>query len=129
MLLFGHPHIEHEKLYHVSSIEAIEHTPSNSVLLFDYDNEVFELIEHARENALEFALNISSVKEAIICENLEAKYLLLSDELAPSVQKTADTYLFDAKVLVYITDENAIEDLASEGVDGAIFAEAIIKVS
>lgn len=129
MLLFGHPHIEHEKLYHISSIEAIEHTPSNSVLLFDYDNEVFELIEHAKENALEFALNIFSLKEAIICENLEAKYLLLSAELASSVQKAADTYLFDAKILVHIEDEDAIEDLASEGIDGAIFAEAIIKVS
>ena len=129
MLLFGHPHIPHEKLYHISSIEAIEHTPSNSVLLFDFDKEVFELIEYAKENALEFALNIFSLKEAIICENLEAKYLLLSTELASSVQKAADTYLFDAKVLAHIKDEDDIEDLASEGIDGAVFAEAVIKVS
>jgi len=128
MLLFGHPHIEHEKLYHISSIEAIEHTPANSTLLFSYDNEVFELIRHARENALEFALDISSLKEAIIGENLDAKYLLLNHEIAKSVQKAADTYVFDAKVLVHIEDDESIETLASEGIDGVIFAEAVIKI-
>jgi len=128
MLLFGHPHIEHEKLYHISSIEAIEHTPANSTLLFSYDNEVFELIRHAQENALEFALNISSLKEAIIGENLDAKYLLLNHEIAKSVQKAADTYVFDAKVLVHIEDDESIETLASEGIDGVIFAEAVIKI-
>ena len=128
MLLFGHPHVEHEKLYHISSIEAIEHTPANSTLLFSYDEEVFELVEYARENVLEFALDISSLKEAIISENLDAKYLLVNHEIAKSVQKAADTYIFDAKVLVHVEDEESIETLANEGVDGVIFAEAIIKV-
>jgi len=129
MLLFGHPHITHEKLYHISSIEAIEHTPPNSTLLFSYDNEVFELIAYARENALDFALDISSLKEAIISENLDAKYLLVQHEIAKRVQKAADTYLFDAKVLVHAETEESIEALANEGIDGLILAEAIIKVS
>ncbi|MDF1880212.1 hypothetical protein JHD50_02650 [Sulfurimonas sp. MAG313] len=129
MLIFGHPHIENEKLYHINSIQAIEHTPSNSVLLFDFDAEVYELIEYAKENALEFALNISSLKDAILGENLDAKYLLLSQELAYPVQKAADAYLFDAKILVHGENEDIIEGLASKGIDGLIFAQAIIKVS
>ena len=129
MLIFGHPHIPHEKLYHINSIEAIEHTPSNSVLLFDFDNEVFELIEHARENALEFAINITSLKEALICENLDARYLLITQTLASQVQKAADTYLFDAKILVHIEEEDTMESLAQIGADGVIFAEAVIKVT
>ena len=129
MLLFGHPHVEHEKLYHISSIEAIEHTPSNSLLLFTYNSEVFDLVEHAQTNALEFALDVTSLKDAIIGENLDAKYLLVTHEIAKSVQKAADTYLFDAKVLVHVQDEESIETLADEGIDGLIFAEAIIKIS
>lgn len=129
MILLGHPHINSEKLYHVNSIEAIAHTPSNSVLLFSYDKEVFELIDHAYKNALEFAVDVHSLKEAIICENLNAKYILIDKEIASSVQKAADTYIFDAKVLAHIENDDEIEALASEGVDGAIFSEAIIKIS
>lgn len=129
MLLFGHPHIINEKFYHVNSIEAIAHTPSNTCLLFSYDEEVFELVDHAQANALEFAMDISTLTEGIISENLDAKYLLVNDEIARSVQKAADTYLFDAKVLVHIKDESSIEALAEEGIDGVIFAQAIIKIS
>ena len=129
MLIFGHPRIDHEKFYHIASIEAIEHTPSNSLLLFDFDAEVFELIEHAQTNALSFAVNVASLKDAILAENLDATYILINSDMATSVQKAADTYLFDAKILVHAKDESQIEELASEGVDGLIFAEAIIKVS
>jgi len=129
MLLFGHPHVEHAKFYHIGSIEAIAHTPSNSLLLFSYNSEVFELIEYANANALKFALDITSLKDAIIGENLDAQYLLVKHEIAKSVQKAANTYLFDAKVLVHIEDEKSIETHADEGIDGVIFAEAIIKVS
>jgi len=129
MLIFGHPHIDNEKLYHVSSIEAIEHTPANSVLLFDYSNEVFDLISHARVNALQFALNVTSLKDALFAENLDAKYILVSYDHASVIQKAADTYIFDAKVLVHVEDESNMEDLAQRGLDGIIFAEAIIKVS
>jgi len=129
MLLFGHPHIPSEKLYHIGSIEAIEHTPPNSVLLFSCDEQVFELIEFAKTNGLAFALDISTLTQAIICENLDAKYLLVNKSLAKSVQTAADTYLFDAKVLVHIEKESGIEEVASEGIDGAILPEAIIKIS
>lgn len=129
MLLFGHPKIPSEKLYHVSSIEAVAHTPSNSSVLFNYDEEVFELIEYAKNNALEFALNVSNLTEAILAENLDAKYIIVDQGIAKSVQNAADTYLFDAKVLAHANSEEEIETLASEGIDGVIFTEAIIKIS
>ncbi len=129
MLLFGHPNVKNEKLYHVNSIEAIRHTPSNSCLLFSYDEEVFELISHARANGIAFALDVSNLKEAVIGENLDAKYLLLSEEICVRVQKAADSYLFDAKVLVHIDDEEEIGSFADKGIDGAIFSQAIIKIT
>ena len=129
MLLFGHPRIPSEKLYHVNSIEAVAHTPSNASLLFSFDEEVFELIEYAKNNALYFALSVSSLKEAILAENLDAKYIILDQDIAKSVQNAADTYLFDAKVLAHANSEEDIETVASEGIDGIIFSEAIIKIS
>lgn len=129
MLLFGHPLVACEKLYHVSSIEAIAHTPPNSCVLFGYDAEVIELISHARANGISFALDIQSLKEAVIGENLDAKYLLVKDEIAKSVQNAADLYLFDAKILVHAQDEEQIERFAAEGIDGLILSEAIIKIS
>ncbi len=129
MLLFGHPHVPSEKLYHIASIEAIEHTPAHSILLFSCDEEVFELIEFAKTNDLIFALDITSLTQAIICENLDAHYLLVNKTLCKSVQNAADTYLFDAKVLVHINNEQGIEEAASLGIDGAILPEAIIKIS
>lgn len=129
MLVFGHPHIASEKLYHVTSVEAIAHTPSNTCLLFTYDEDVFDLIEYAKENALEFALDVATLKEAIIAENLDAKYIILDHPIAKSVQRAADTYLFDAKILVHATDEENIEEIAEKGIDGVIFCEAIIKIS
>ena len=129
MLIFGHPFIKNEKLYHISSLEAIEHTPSNSTVLLTYNADIFEFIEKATQDRVDFAIDITSLKDAIICENLNAKYILVPHEIAKSVQKAADTYIFDAKILVHAKDENSIEELAEEGIDGIIFSEAIIKIS
>jgi len=129
MLIFGHAHIPSENFYHVNSIEAIEHTPSNTTLLFSSDEEVFEMVNFAKENSVNFALEIKSLQEAIIFESLDAQYLLVKKELAKKVQNAADTYLFDAKVLVHLEDEENFEDLIEEGIDGVVFSEAIIKIS
>ena len=129
MLLFGHPNIPSEKLYHVNSVKAIDNTPPNSCLLFSFDEQVYELIEYANTNMLSFSLDVANLKEAILGENLNAKYLLCQEQTANSIQKAADTYVFDVKVLVHIKDEEGIEAFANEGIDGVIFSEAIIKIS
>jgi len=129
MLILGHPHIPHEKLYHVNSVEAIIHTPSNATLLFEYNNEVFELVEHVKANNIDFAMQVSTLKDAILSESLDAKFILVAQELSLAVQKAADTYLFDAKILVSAQDDTSIEPLALNGIDGLILPEAIIKVS
>ena len=129
MLFLGHPHIPSETLYHVSSLEAITNTPPNTTLLFSYDEQVFELVNFAKTNGLNFALEINTLKDAVIFENLDAKFLLVTKELAKSVQNAADTYLFDAKILVHLKNDEEIEALISEGIDGVIFSEAIIKIA
>jgi len=129
MLIFGHHLLSSEKLYHINSIEAIHNTPANSTLLFTYNDEVMELINFAKENMLNFAVDTNSLKEAIFCENLDAKYILVKQDISKKVQTAADNYVFDAKVLVHIQGEDEIENLVENAIDGVIFQEAIIKIS
>lgn len=129
MLIFGHPMLPSPSLYHIDSIEAIASTPPNSTLVFVYSERNRDIILHCRDNNLSFALFVASVSEALFAENFGALFLVTDGALARSVQKVAETYLFDAKILAQISDEVQIEALAFEGIDGVIFAEAIVKVT
>ena len=128
MLIFGHPRLPFEPLYHIDSIEAITTTPPNSTLLFDLTTANDDMVLHCRQNALPFALSVASVKDAIFAETLGARYIVLENTLARSVQKIAETYLFDAKILSRIEDEEEIEAMAYEGIDGVLLPEAVVKV-
>ncbi|MDQ1268226.1 MAG: hypothetical protein QG560_869, partial [Campylobacterota bacterium] len=48
--------------------------------------------------------------------------------LAKTAQNVAESYLFDAKILVMIEDEDEIEELALLAIDGVIFSNAIVKI-
>ena len=129
MLIFGHPHLPSESFYHVEEIGAVASTPPGSTLLLQWNDKRRDLIEHCRINDLPFMLEVASVKEALFAEQLGARFILVENALAKSVQKIAETYLFDAKILTRIEDDDAIEAMAYEGIDGVVFAEAIVKVT
>jgi hypothetical protein len=129
MLLFGHRFITSERFYHVEDIEMIKHTPPNSLLYVEFDEERLELLEHMQSNSLGYAVGVGTISELIYAENLDATYIVLDSSLAKNGQKIAEDYLFDAKILVHIEDENEIEVMAYEGIDGVIFPNAIIHVN
>lgn len=129
MLIFGHPFLESETLYHIDGPDAIASTPAGSTLLFRWEEKNLDLVGRCRQNDLPFALEAATVKEALFAENSGARYILVESALAKSVQKVAETYLFDAKILARIESESQIEALAYEGIDGVIFSEAIVKVT
>ncbi|WP_345973073.1 hypothetical protein [Sulfurimonas diazotrophicus] len=129
MLIFGHPHLASDPFYHIDSPEAIATTPAGSTVLFAWGIANLDLVSYCNANDIPFALEAGSVKEALFAENAGARFILVESALAPSVQKVAETYLFDAKVLAYIEDETQIEAMAFEGIDGVVFAEAVIKVT
>lgn len=129
MLILGHPLLPSETLYHIDGIEAIDSTPPNTLLFFDYSDTNRDILAHCIDNSLPFALSVASVKEGLFAENLGARYIVVELPLAKSVQKVAETYLFDAKVLARIDDEAQIEAMAFEGIDGVVFAEAIVKIT
>ncbi|MBD3799683.1 hypothetical protein [Sulfuricurvum sp.] len=129
MLLFGHPYVPSQPFYHIYAIEAIRHTPSNSVIALYFSPENLDIIDYLRQNNIRFALHVESITEAVIAENLGASYLIVLPRDGSEIQKVAEHYLFDAKVLGYLDNMEDLEDLIELRLDGAIFAEAIIKIT
>lgn len=129
MLLFGHPYVQSHPFYHIDAIEAIRHTPANSVVALYFSSENLDIIEYLRQNGVRFALHVKTPSEAVIAENLGASYLIVLPKEAEEIQKVAEHYLFDAKVLGYIEEMEDLEDLIDLRLDGAIFADAMIKIN
>ena len=129
MLFFGHRFIDSEHFYHISSIDAILNTPASSTIYVKYTEDNLDIIKHAISNDVKVALHVESISEILYGSALGVSYMILSSQLAKTAQNLADTYLFDAKILVSISDEKDLEELALLGVDGVIYSSAIIKVN
>jgi len=128
MLIFGHTYLKSERFYHIHDVDSILQTPSNSLLFIEFDEQNLDVIEYMKDNGLSYALEVKTLKEAIFAEYLNAKYLICTKEIVKSIQDRAEHYLFDAKVLCRIEDDDEIEALAISGVDGVIFSDAVIKI-
>jgi hypothetical protein len=128
MLIFGHPWVDSQRFVKVFSIEEIARSKAEDILLLEPINVSIDLIRHCRDHSLPFAVTISNIREAIFANALKAAYIVSEHEQAITVQKIAEEYLFDTKVLVLVEDERKIETIARFGVDGVIFPEAIVQV-
>ncbi|WP_457606905.1 hypothetical protein [Nitratifractor sp.] len=128
MLIFGHPWIDSPRFVKIFSEEEIEKTAPGDLLLLEPLNVSIELARHCRKNDLPFAVTISSLKEALLANALGAAFLLCQHETGIEVQKIAEEYLFDAKILVLVEDEREIETMARFGVDGVLFPKAIVQL-
>ncbi len=129
MLLFGHRFIPSENFYHIDSVSAIENTPPSSTLYLHFCEENLDIIEHINTNAIKFILHVQNTTELIYASALGAKFILVPKEIAKTAQEIAESYLFDAKILVKIEEESEIEEMALLGIDGLLFANAIIKIT
>ncbi len=129
MIFFGHRFIESESFYHVFSIDAIFNTPPSSTLFIEFDEKNLDIINHAKLNGIKIALEARNITEIVYASSLGASFILVEKTLAKSAQNVAESYLFDAKILVIIENEDEIEELALLGVDGVIFSNAVIKIS
>lgn len=129
MLLFGHRFIESDSFYHVLDIDSISNTPPSSIIHIEFKEENLDIIQHAELNQIKTSLCCKNVTDIIYAESLGASFIVIHKELAEVANKLANDYLFDAKILVLIEDEEDIEELALIGVDGVIFASAIVKIN
>jgi len=129
MLLFGHRFIKSKEFFHISDIDSIEKTPPSSNIYLDFSEENLDIIEFLRLNKIIFGLNVKNTTELIYASSLDASFITVDKNLAKTAQNIAQNYLFDAKILVHIEEDDEIEEMALLGVDGVIFQEAIIKVN
>ena len=129
MLIFGHRFIPSVSFYHVSDIESISNTPPSSIIHIEFSEENLDIISHTSLNQIHTSICAKDINQIIYSSSLGASYIVVHSELAKSAQTIANEYLFDAKILVLIEEEDEIEEFALLGIDGVIFSSAIIKIN
>jgi len=117
MLIFNHPLLESEKFYKIDSKEDISNTPPNSIVRFKFSANKSKIIKYCSDNSVPCAVDVVNITEAILASNLGANYIIVSENNVSSIQKIAETYLFDAKIVAISED---IEKIALLGIDGII---------
>ncbi len=122
MILIGDPNIEYENIEKIASIEDIKQSTPNGTVLFDFD---FEILKYTKLNDINSAVTVHSIKEAIYASKLSAKYIIPRINILVQVQKIADNYMFDSKILAVIENSDEIEKIAFDEIDGAIYKELL----
>ncbi len=129
MLLFGHRFIKNETFFHILDSDALLHTPPNAPIYVEFQESNLDIIEYLQTNKIRFALNVATITELIYGASLQASYIFVPKELAKTAQNIAENYLFDAKIVVHIENEDEIEPMALLGIDGVAFPSAIVKIN
>ena len=129
MLIFGHRFIPSDSFYHISNIEDISHTPPSSTVYLSFEECNLDIITHANENDVAMALSVKEINQLMYASSLRAKYIIVQKEMAKTAQNIAENYLFDAKILVRIENEDEIEEMALLGVDGVLLSNAVVKIT
>ena len=88
-------------------------------MILSVDLKIAQLCD---QNGIDYASVIQNIKEALLLVNLGVKFLICEDlEMAKELQNLAENYLFDAKVLLCIKEEEEMLEIAKLRIDGVIF--------
>lgn len=122
MILIGDKLVPFEDIFLIKNIKDIENTKANSTVLFDFNEEI---LTYCYKNELFCAVVVNSIKEAIYCNNLNVKYIISEKELSIELQKIADNYMYDSKILAIIDSNEELEQVAKLEIDGIIYRNLI----
>lgn len=122
MILIGDKLVPFEDIFLIKNIKDIENTKANSTVLFDFNEEI---LIYCYKNELASAVIVNSIKEAIYCNNLNVKYIISEKELAIELQKVADNYMYDSKILAVIDSNEELVQVAKLEIDGIIYRNLI----
>jgi hypothetical protein len=118
MLILEKPFSE-ETFIKANSIEEIKNSPSNSTIIFEYDDKLLETFLFCKKNNIPYGVIINEIKELIFIANLNSKYAFTYDlQKAKIFQKIAENYLFDTKIILFIDSFEEIENLIQYQIDG-----------
>ncbi|WP_024787868.1 MULTISPECIES: hypothetical protein [unclassified Lebetimonas] len=118
MLILEKP-FSNENFIKVNLIEEIKNTPSNTTIIFEYNDKLIDTFIFCKNNNIPYGVIINSVKELIFITNLNAKYAFTDSlQKAKIFQKTAENYLLDTKIIFLADSFEKIEVLVKYRIDG-----------
>lgn len=126
MIIIGHPWIKSKIFCKIFSKEDILKTKPENIVLLEPLLESQPLATYCQSNQIPYAVTVNTLTEALFANALGAAYVICEEDDALIIQPVAQEYLFDARVLVHIHSEKEIAKIAKNGIDGVIFAEAIV---
>ena len=118
MIILRDKNISNEMLFEIKYINDISNTKSNSTVLFEYD---LELMKYCKANEINYAVKVTTIQEAIYSNLLQAKYIIVKKKISKTIQKMADDYMYDSKVIVEIKNIDQLQWVASYAIDGVIY--------
>lgn len=122
MIIIGDSLIPFEDITKVTNIDEIKSTKPNSTIIFDFDET---LLKYSFENNLKYMVVVDDIKQSIYANSLNARYIICKKSLAKKIQKIADNYMFDSKILAFIKSNDELEEIALEQIDGVIYKELV----
>lgn len=120
MIIIGNKNIPYQDIKTIKFIEDIKNTDSSTIVYFEYD---IDIIKYCHKNHVRCAVKVSNITEAIFCNALDVYYIVSSN--ANDIQKIADNYMFDSKILQIITNDTDIPEVAKNEIDGSIYKEIL----
>ena len=122
MIIIGDSYIPYENISIIGSIEDIKSTKPNTTVVFDFNKD---MMSYCAKNDINYAVKINTITQSIYANNMNARYILPNSKLLEIVQKIAENYMFDSKILATIQSEESIEKIALKSIDGVIFKRLI----
>ncbi len=126
MIVIGHPWIKSQKFCKVFSIDNIKSSNVDNIALIEPLVDSHNLAQYCQDNSIAYAVVVSNLNDAIFANSLGAKYMICEEVDALMIQPIAQEYLFDTRILVLIHTVKEISKIARGGIDGVVFAEAIV---
>ncbi len=95
MLIFGHNKIEAEEFFRIENIEDIKNSPNGATVLVDRFD--IDIAKFCQVNLVPYTIVVSSIRDAIFANLLNAKYIIAPRDILRELMKIAEYYLFDTK--------------------------------
>ena len=104
MLVFNSKYIPSQKFVEVASVDDIKSTKPTDIVLLKEFMPPFDLAKYCQSNGVTYAVRADSINDAIYANALDATYAISNFDLAKELQKIADNYLWDMKILAIIIE-------------------------
>jgi hypothetical protein len=129
MILIGDEIVGGEKFYAIKDFSDVVNTKPNSTVIFTFDKTKAALCKELQKNEVSFALFVKNKKDIIYANALGASYIVCPKAFIKIAQDWAESYLFDAKILLFSDSEDDIIFAAKNAIDGILFEKGVIDGS